>query len=162
LEKLHKPASVEVVEEAADVCIQHKAHLLPRDRDVQRVQRLMLAASWPEAIGESPKVLFINLIEDRDHGMLDDFVLQRCDSQWPLPAIGLRNNHSPGWLRSVSAAVNPTVKINKPTLQPGFILVPGDAVHPRGGSTLQSVETFPQQLDCQMVEQGGEPHPLPF
>ena len=35
----------------------------------------MLAASWPEAIGESPEILFINLIEDRDHGMLDDFVL---------------------------------------------------------------------------------------
>jgi hypothetical protein len=71
----------------------------------------MLAASWSEAIRESPKVLFINMIEDRDHGMLDDFVLQRRDSQWPLPPIGLRNIHSPGWLRSVSAAVNPTVKI---------------------------------------------------
>src|SRR5438105_11521675 len=88
-----------------------QAHLLPRDRDVQRIQRLMLATSWPEAVGETPKVLFINLVEDCDHSMLDDLVLQRCDPQWPLPAIGFRNIHPPGWLRSISAAVNPAVQI---------------------------------------------------
>jgi hypothetical protein len=36
------------VEKPSDVRIRHNAHLLPRDRDVQRVQRLVLAASWPE------------------------------------------------------------------------------------------------------------------
>lgn len=94
--------------------------------------------------------------------MLDDFVLQRRDSQWTLPPIGLRNIHSPGWLRSVSAAVNPAVKINEPILQSGFILFPRDSVHTGCSPTLQGVEAFLQQADGQMVEQGGEPHPLPF
>jgi hypothetical protein len=40
---------------------------------------LVLAASWPETIGEPPKVLFVNLVEDRDHSMLDDLILQRRD-----------------------------------------------------------------------------------
>src|ERR1022692_3661402 len=122
----------------------------------------MLATSWPEAVGETPKVLFINLVEDCDRGMLDDFILQRCDPQWPLSPIGLRNIHSPGWLRSVSAAVNPAVKINEPTFQPGFVLFPRDTVHPGSGFSLQSVKTFPEQPDGQMVEQSGELHPLPF
>jgi len=72
----------------------------------------MLAAPWPEAIRESPKVLFVDLIEDRDHGMLNDLIFQRRDSQWPLPPIGLRNVYSPGWLRPVGAAVNPAVEIS--------------------------------------------------
>jgi hypothetical protein len=29
----------------------------------------MLAASWSESVGEPQKVLFINLIEDRSHGV---------------------------------------------------------------------------------------------
>ena len=106
-------------EKSSDVYVQHKAHLLPRERDVQRIQRLMLATSWPEPIRETPKVLFVNLIEDRDHGMLDDLVLKRRNPQWPLPPIGLRNIHSSGWLRTVRTTVNPTVKINQVTFQPG-------------------------------------------
>src|SRR3990172_581911 len=121
----------------------------------------MLAASWPEAIGETPKVLFVYLIEDRNHGMLDDLILPRRAPPWPLPPLGLRNLHSPGWLRSVSAAVNPAVKIDQPTFQSGLILVPRDAVYPRSGFPFQRVKAIPEQPDCHMVEQGGELHPLP-
>jgi hypothetical protein len=46
---------------------------------VERIQRLMLAASWSESIGEAVKVLFVNAVEDCDHGLLDNLVLQRRD-----------------------------------------------------------------------------------
>jgi len=36
----------------------------------------------------------INLVEDRHHGLLNDFVLQRRDAQWTLPSISLRNKDS--------------------------------------------------------------------
>jgi hypothetical protein len=74
----------------------------------------MLAASWSESIGEAPKVLLVNTIEDCDHGLLDNLVFQRRDSQWTLPPISFRNEHSPGWLRAIRAAVNPAVQIDKP------------------------------------------------
>src|SRR4051812_49143032 len=122
----------------------------------------MLTASRPETIGETPKILFINLIQDCDHSMLNDFILQRRDPQWPLPAIRLRDIHSPGWLRSIGAAVNPTVQISEPTFQSGFIFRPRDAVHSRCSFSLQSVEALPEQTDCQMMEKGGELQILPF
>jgi hypothetical protein len=39
----------------------------------------MLAASRPKPIGETEKVLFVNLVEDGDRGLLDDFVFQCRD-----------------------------------------------------------------------------------
>ena len=67
----------QMIEKAPNVTVQNPVHLLPRDRDVQRIQCLMLTAPWPEAIRETPKILLINLIEDCDHGLLDNLVLQR-------------------------------------------------------------------------------------
>jgi len=49
----------------------------------------MLAASRPKPIGEPPKVLFIYLVEDADHRLLNYFVLQDRDPQRPLLAVGL-------------------------------------------------------------------------
>jgi hypothetical protein len=42
----------------------------------QRVQRLMRAASWPEPVGKAFEVDLVNLVEDRHHSLLNDFVLQ--------------------------------------------------------------------------------------
>src|ERR1700733_7872339 len=106
-----EPIAGQIVEKAPDVTVQNPVHLLPRDPDVQRIQRLMLAAPWPKTIRETPKILFINLIEDRDHGLLDNFVLQCRDPKWPLPAIRFRNVYPSRRLRSISAAVHPAVQI---------------------------------------------------
>src|SRR4029077_2904994 len=60
---------------ARDVSVQNVVHLLLQERVRQRIQRVMLAAPRAKAIRESQKSLFINLIEDGGHGVLDDFVL---------------------------------------------------------------------------------------
>src|SRR6516164_6780612 len=151
-----------MIEKAPDVTVQNPVHLLPRDRDVQCVQRLMLAAPWPETIRESPKILLVNLVEDEDHSLLNNLVLQSCDPERPLPAIRFRNVHPSRWLRPISAAVYPAVQIGEPTFQPGLILLPSDAIHSWCSSTLQSVKAVPEQRDCQMVKQGGELHLFPF
>jgi hypothetical protein len=39
----------------------------------------MLTAPRPEPIREALKVLFVDLVENRHHGLLNDLVLQRGD-----------------------------------------------------------------------------------
>ena len=80
LHELDQPAFVEVIEKAFDVGIKHVVHLLLQERIRQRIQRVMLAASRAKPVGESEKVLLVNLIEDGDHGLLDDLVFQGRDS----------------------------------------------------------------------------------
>src|ERR1019366_1190948 len=80
-----------VVKEATNVRIEHPVHSLPLNARRQRVQRLMRAATGPEPIRKAFEVDLIDLVEDRHHSLLNDFVLQCSDAQWALPPIGLRN-----------------------------------------------------------------------
>src|SRR5690242_1435568 len=137
----------QIVEKAPDVAVQNPVHLLPRDRNVQRIQRLVLATPWPEAIREAPKILLVNLIEDGDHGLLNNLVLQCRDPERPLSAIRFRNVHPSRRLRSISAAVDPAVQIGKPPFQPSLILLPRDAVHSWCGPTLQRIKAIPKHSD---------------
>src|SRR5260370_8454532 len=150
-----------MIEKAPNVTVQHPVHPLPRDRDVQRIQRLMLAAPWPEAIREALKILLVNLIEDGSHGLLNDFVLQGGDPERPLSTVRLRYVYSSRWLRSISAAVNPAVQINESILQSGLILLPSDAVYSWDSFPLQRVKAIPKHPDRQLVNQSGELHFLP-
>jgi hypothetical protein len=56
--------------------VQNVVHLLRYERERLRIQRVMLAAPWAEAIRDSEKVLFIDLIEDGSHGVLDELIFQ--------------------------------------------------------------------------------------
>ena len=82
------------IQECPDVKIQHPVHFLARDADVERVQRLMLAAPRPKTIRKSQKVLLPDLVENRPNRVLDHFVFQRRDSQWSLPPIAFRDPDS--------------------------------------------------------------------
>jgi len=52
------------------------------------------------------------------------------------------------------------VKIDKSVFQPGLILLPRYAVYSGCSFSLQRVKAIRQQINCQMVEQGGELHLL--
>ena len=80
LDELHRPLVAHVVEEAANVCIEHPVHSLPLDARRQCVQRLMRAASGSEPVRKAFEVDLVNLVEDRHHSLLDDLVLQGCDA----------------------------------------------------------------------------------
>jgi hypothetical protein len=84
---------VDLVEEAFYVAVQHPVYFLHVDPGRQRVQRVVLAAPWPEAVGETAKVHLVDGVEHLDDGPLDDLVLQRCDAERPLPPVRLRDVH---------------------------------------------------------------------
>ena len=86
LEKPQHPLVVHVIEEPPNVRIQHPVHLPPLHPNYQGIQRLMLAAPWPGPIREAQKVHLIYLVEDGDHGLLNNLVLQR--SRCPTAAAG--------------------------------------------------------------------------
>jgi hypothetical protein len=77
LHELDQPTFVEVIEEAPNVGIKNVVHLLLQERVRQRIQRLMLAAPRTKTVRDAEKVLLVNLVEDGDHGVLDNLVLQR-------------------------------------------------------------------------------------
>src|SRR6516162_3453890 len=136
LHELDHPAFVEVIEKAAYVCVQNVVHILRRERERQRIQRVMLAAPRAEAIREAKKILFIDLIKDGSHGVLDELIFQGRNSEWTLPSIFFLYVHSSRGQRSIRSAMNPAMKINQPIFQPGLILLPGDPVHSGSGFLL--------------------------
>ena len=84
LEEAQNPAVAHGIKKALDVRVEHPAHLSPVDPGVQRVQRIMLATSGPESIGEAQEVCLVDCLQDEHDCLLDDLVLQAEDAQWPL------------------------------------------------------------------------------
>ena len=122
----------------------------------------MLAASWTETIGEAQEIRFIDLVEDRHYGLLNDLVLQGCDAQGALPSIGFRDVGSLGRLRSIRASMDSAMQVCQFLLQARLVLFPRHPIHSGRSILLQSVVAVPQQTDRDMVEQRGEPRPLVF
>src|ERR1700674_1379821 len=100
----------------------------------------MRAATGTEPVRKALEVDLIDLVEDRHHGLLNDFVLQRRDAQRTLPPISLRYKDSSGGFCSVRSTVHPAVQIDKSILKPGFILLPRYAVYSRRSLTLKRVK----------------------
>src|SRR5271157_2394027 len=156
LHELDQPTFIEVVEKASNVGVKHVVHFLLQERVRQRIQRIVLAAPRSKTIRETEKVFLVNLVEDSDHSLLDDFVLHSRDSQWTLPSILFLDVHSARWCRPIGSPMYPAMQISEPIFQSGFILLPGDSVHSWCRFSLQRVKAFPQQIGSHMVEQGSE------
>src|SRR5438477_13163334 len=101
LEELQKPRLVEASEEVADVSVAHEVHLLARDPDRERVQRIMLRAPRPKPVREPQKVLLIDGVQHLDHRALKDLVLQRSDPERPQPPVRPRYEHPTRRPRSI-------------------------------------------------------------
>jgi hypothetical protein len=72
LHELDQPTFVEVIEKSSNVGVKNVVHLLLQERIRQRIQRLMLAAPRAKPIRKAEKVFLVNLVEDGDHGLLDN------------------------------------------------------------------------------------------
>ena len=94
----------------------------------QRIQSLMLAAPRTETVRETKKVFLVDLVEDGDHGLLDDLVLQRRDPQWTLPPIGLRDVNPSRWLCPIYGVMHAAVQIYQTLLQTGLVVLPRDTI----------------------------------
>ncbi len=64
----------------------------------------MLAALRPKPIREPEKLHFVNGVQNLDDGTLDDFVLQRRNTERPLPPVRLRDVRPSNWLRSIRSS----------------------------------------------------------
>ena len=83
-------------------------------------------------------------IEDGDHSLLHDLVLQRRNPQRTLPPVGFWDIHPSRGLCWICSAVDPAVQVDQLTLQPGSILLPRRAVYPRCSLSLQGVKALPE------------------
>src|ERR1700677_2346734 len=125
-----------MVKETTNIRIEYPVHSLPLDAHIQRVQRLMWAASRSKPIRKAPKVHLVYLVEDRDHRLLDNLVFQRSDAQRPLAAIGLRYVHSSRGLRPICTTVHSAMEFGKSSLQVLLILLPTHSVYSRRSAPL--------------------------
>jgi hypothetical protein len=51
------------IEKAPDIRVKHPVHTSPQNAGVQSVQRIVLAASRPEPIGEANEVLLVDCLD---------------------------------------------------------------------------------------------------
>jgi hypothetical protein len=160
LDKLHHPPVIDRAEKVTDVCVKHPVHALPHDADPERVQRVVRTVSGSKSIRESQKVLFVNRVEDRYDGMLDDFVFQSGDAQGTLSLVRFRDVGSLGRLRSIRSLMHTTVEIGQPRIEVRLILLPRYAIDARCRASLEGVEAVLESRHRDMVEQRREPCPL--
>ena len=156
LEELHQPTVVDGVEEATDVGIEHPLHLLRRDRRGEGVQRIVLAASRPEPVRETEKVLFVDRVHHLDHRSLDDLVFHRGDSERALPPVGLGNEHSSRGLRSVRPLMHSAMKLAEIVLELLAVMLPRNTVDARRGAPGQSPVRVAKTIDGDVVQERRE------
>jgi len=97
------------IEKAPDVSVKNPIHFPSHDSYPERIQRIVLAAPGSKPVREPQKVLFVNLIEDRSQGVLNDFVLQGSNAQGPLPSIRFGYVGSLRRLRSIRSSMHAAV-----------------------------------------------------
>src|SRR6266481_8626369 len=112
----------------------------------------MRAAIRPKSVREAFEVGLVNLVEHRQHSLLDDLVLQCCDAQGALPPIGLRYVDSSRRLCPIRSTMYSTVQIVESIFHSDFILLPSHAIDSRRGLTLQCVKTLTKKCDAEVVE----------
>jgi hypothetical protein len=84
--------------------------------NVERIQRVMRAASRPEPIRDAEEVFLVNRVQHRDHRPLDNLVFQCSDRERTLPSIRLGYVNAPARQRPVRSPMDPVVQILKPAL----------------------------------------------
>jgi len=130
---MNYPSVVDGVEEATDVSIEHIIHFLEIDPSVECIQRIVLAAPWPEPIREAEKIHLVDGIQHFDHRSLNDLVFQRRDSERTLPPVWFRYHDSTRWFRSIRSPVQSLMQILKVVLQGCLVLLPCNPVDTRRG-----------------------------
>src|SRR3989475_1351292 len=158
---MNKGALWNKIEKAFDVQIEHPVHFSRQQSRVERIQRLMLAAPWPEPVRKPEKVRFVDSVQHLDRRALDDFVFQRWNSERSLPPVGLRDKHPTHRLRSIRSSLQPFGKVLEIPLQFLAAVPPRLPVHARRRFLLQSEVGHPQRFQVvDVVQKRREPQLL--
>src|SRR5215467_14117860 len=148
------------IEKAPDIRVKHPVHLPPENADIESVQRIVLAASRPESVGEPEEVLLVDGLENRRDRLLDDFILQAQNAQRALRAISLRNVGSSGRMRPVTAAVHLIVQFLQLLFEVFSIGLPRHAVDARRRVPFKREVTLLQEIGGDVMQQCCEPYTL--
>ena len=128
---------------------------------VERIQRVMRAAPWPEPVRETEKVRFVDGVQHLDRRALDDLVFQRRHSERPLPPVGLGDVHPPHRLGPVRSSLQPIGEVPEVLLQFLPVVPPRLPVHARRGFPLQTEVGPAQRFQViDVVQERGEPQLL--
>jgi len=148
---------VKAGEVVLEIQVEHPVHLLSHDPGDERIQRVMRAAPGPKPVGEPEKVRLVDGVQHLDQRPLQDLVLQRGDTERPLPPVRFRDVHPPRRSRPVCAPVNPGVQIPKVFLEILPVVLPRDPIHPRRGLRPKREVRPPEAIDVNVVQERGEP-----
>src|SRR5580700_8664668 len=161
LDEFHKPFVGKPIEKVANIQIEHPVHCSRQQSGVESIQRLMLAASWPEPVREAQKVRFVDGVQHLDRGTLDDLVFQRRYSERSLPPVGLRYIHPTHRLRSVASSLQPFGKVLEIPLQFLAVVPPRLPIHARRSFLLQTEVGHAQRFQVvDVVQERREPQLL--
>ncbi len=110
----------------------------------------------PTSVGEAEEVRLVDGVHHLDDRSLDDLVLQRRDTERPLPPIRLRDVHPSRWLSAVHSSVQPRVKIPKMGLHILAVPRPRHAINSRCGLGVDPLVRSPEPVDGDVVQERGE------
>src|SRR5262252_5132051 len=151
---------IESVIKLPDVGIEHPAHLPRTDPYRQRIHSLMWTTARPEPIREFQEVLFIDCVQHLGSGTLDDFVLQRRNTERPKLTrfTHLRDVNSTYRLCSVSSSPESMGEILEVRLEVLSVVLPRLFVYARSRILPNRRECCPQPFDVvDVVEECSEP-----
>jgi hypothetical protein len=121
----------------------------------------MRAPPRPESVGEAEEVGLVDRVQHLDRRPLDELVFQRGDAQRPLPPVGLGNVRPLNRLRSIRPALQPSGQVRQVLLEGLPVVLPGLAVDPGSGVSLQGEVRRSQVVDVvDVVQKRCEPHLL--
>jgi len=78
---MNQGALCSTFQEPGNIGVQNVVHLSAVDPDMERVQRIVLAAARAESIAEPEEFLLVDRIQQRSGGPLDNLVLKGGDCQ---------------------------------------------------------------------------------
>src|SRR5208283_2621916 len=107
----------------------------------------------PEPVAEPQELRLVDRRQARRHRRLDNFVLQRSNTQRPTPPIRLRNIPSTGGQRSICSHMHAYVKVLEVCLQALLVLRPCQPIDAWRGGLLQSEEPRSQNIDADMMQE---------
>jgi len=162
LDEADEPVLAHRIEEPGNIGVQNVVHLSAVDPDMERIQRIVLAAARAESIAEPEEFLLVDRIQQRSGGPLDNLVLKGRDCQRALPPIGLRNVPTPRGLPPIGPPMDPIAQIFDPAIEIGFVVLPRHPVDARSRVPLQREERGTEHCGVEVVEERGEPLPPPL
>ena len=145
-----------MIEEAADVGIEHPVHALAHDRCPQRRQSLVRVPPRPEAVGEPEEVDFVDGAQRLGHRALDDLVLQGRHTERTPPSICFRDVDTPDRLRPVASGVDARAEVLEIGLQVLLVVPHRDPINSRTCLPLLAPERSFERRGVNVMQQGRE------